>query len=86
MIQNIQALRAFAAISVALYHTGYNLFGVSTDFYGVAVFFVISGFIMCHISMRNGSENDPKIFILHRIVRIVPLYWFCIFCSLAARI
>ena len=79
MINNIQALRALAAISVSIYHTQYNLFGTNTDFYGVAVFFVISGFIMCHISMRDGSENDPKIFIVHRIVRIVPLYWFCIF-------
>ena len=38
MINNIQALRAFAAISVAIYHTGFNIFGVHTDFYGVAVF------------------------------------------------
>jgi peptidoglycan/LPS O-acetylase OafA/YrhL len=38
MIQNIQALRAFAAISVAIYHTGYNLFGKNTDFSAVAFF------------------------------------------------
>lgn len=48
------------------------------DFQGVAIFFVISGFIMCHITLRDDKESTFTSFFTHRIVRIVPLYWFCI--------
>jgi exopolysaccharide production protein ExoZ len=71
MIFNIQLLRGLAALAVAFYHAGYVIPGTNhTDFLGVAVFFVISGFIMTHIT-RASSEQ----FLLHRLVRIVPLYW-----------
>lgn len=71
MISNIQVLRAFAALAVVFYHTGYFIDGrVHTDFQGVAVFFVISGFIMVHISRKDAGH-----FLLRRVIRIVPLYW-----------
>ena len=57
MISNIQVLRAFAALAVVFYHTGYFIDGrVHTDFQGVAVFFVISGFIMVYTTSRLNSE------------------------------
>lgn len=70
MINNLQFLRAFAALSVVFYHTGYTVNGISTEFQGVAIFFAISGFIMTHIS-RESSDS----FLKHRLIRIVPLYW-----------
>jgi exopolysaccharide production protein ExoZ len=71
MINNIQLLRGLAALAVAFYHAGYVIPGTNhTDFLGVAVFFVISGFIMTHIT-RASSDG----FLLHRLIRIVPLYW-----------
>jgi hypothetical protein len=71
MIINIQLLRGLAALAVAFYHAGYVIPGtVYTDFLGVPVFFVISGFIMTHIT-RASSDG----FLLHRLIRIVPLYW-----------
>jgi len=65
-LQTIQALRAIAATSVVLYHIPF----IGRGAFGVDVFFVISGFIICYISSLN-SEN----FLLKRIFRIVPLYW-----------
>ena len=68
---NIQILRGLAALAVAHYHTGALIFGVHTDFSGVCVFFVISGFIMNHINRTDADQFRVK-----RLIRIVPLYWF----------
>ncbi len=54
-----------------IYHTSFQYRnGVHTEFQGVAIFFVISGFIMTHI-----SRNDPTGFFTNRCVRIIPLYF-----------
>lgn len=43
---------------------------------GVDIFFVISGFIMLHVSGCNfGSGAAAKDFIARRIIRVVPMYW-----------
>lgn len=72
MIFNLQALRFLAALAVVYYHTGYGVFGVSTEFGAVSVFFVISGFIMTMITRDSANRFFQK-----RLVRIVPLYWIC---------
>lgn len=69
-LSNIQVLRGCAALAVVVYHTG-TIFGVRTQFQAVPVFFVISGFIMSYIAGKSGLE-----FAAHRVIRIVPLYWF----------
>ena len=40
---------------------------------GVDLFFVISGFIMTHVT-RDGAMTAP-VFMAHRGARIVPIYW-----------
>jgi exopolysaccharide production protein ExoZ len=45
---------------------------VHTEFQGVRVFFVISGFIMTYITREDSSQ-----FLVQRLIRIVPLYWLC---------
>lgn len=65
-LQSIQALRAVAASSVILVHIPF----VGRGAFGVDIFFVISGFIICYISSLNADD-----FLLKRIFRIVPLYW-----------
>jgi peptidoglycan/LPS O-acetylase OafA/YrhL len=85
-IASVQALRAVAAISVALCH--FNLIqlilsgrgGDPIPFYfmgsGVDLFFVISGFIMVHSSDGLFSTvRGPLIFVVKRLARIVPMYW-----------
>lgn len=65
-LETIQALRAFAALAVVMDHIPF----VSVGGFGVDVFFIISGFIVCYI-----TREDTEHFMLKRIFRIVPLYW-----------
>jgi exopolysaccharide production protein ExoZ len=85
----IQLLRAFAALCVVVFHaqsdaavvgarlgTGFVRSDVFPWLAGVDIFFVISGFIMVYASSRwFGSARAPRVFLAHRIARIVPLYW-----------
>jgi exopolysaccharide production protein ExoZ len=85
----VQILRAFAALCVAALHAQSDAgvvmaraggsFATSSSFpwlAGVDIFFVISGFIMVHASRRLfGAARGARIFLSHRIARIVPLYW-----------
>src|SRR5690606_35064881 len=44
--------------------------------FGVDLFFVISGFIMVHVSRNQFARpGAPLDFVRRRLVRIVPLYW-----------
>ena len=81
IINNIQALRAFAAISVVTLH---SLLGINSyyfqsfnklDFvdFGIDIFFVISGFIMVFI--QNNHKRSSLDFFLQRLKRILPTYW-----------
>ena len=87
-IESIQVLRALAVVAVVLSHTFHEvaqlLSGYRVHFdeklfpgdFGVDLFFVISGFIMVHVSWeafgRKGATLD---FLRRRVIRIVPLYW-----------
>lgn len=89
-ILSIQAGRAFAAVSVVLCHTLHEAEKwpnaspklVALSHYmpfgsGVEIFFVISGFVMYHIS--RGRREIPgywQTFLENRVLRIVPVYWF----------
>jgi exopolysaccharide production protein ExoZ len=92
-INSLQALRAFAAILVMLYHTakqysrkdGSFLFGIfDLGYSGVDIFFVLSGFV---ISLSVFSKlNQPKSavsFFLVRLARIYPAYWLLLFVPLS---
>jgi exopolysaccharide production protein ExoZ len=70
MIGNLQILRAFAASGVVLLHTNATVFGVHTEFNGVALFFILSGYLMCRVRNRSATA-----FAADRIWRIVPNYW-----------
>jgi len=71
VIGNLQILRAFAASGVVILHSNATVFGVHTEFHGVALFFVLSGYLMSRISDRSALA-----FALDRFWRIVPSYWF----------
>ncbi len=78
-IAPVQYLRGIAAMMVAWFHVGADArstFGAqyfSFGEFGVDIFFVISGFVMV-VSTRTGTS--PKTFLLKRLIRIVPMYWF----------
>lgn len=86
-IQSIQVLRGCAASMVVLVHSFVylNARGIIPDVpqivdagrAGVDIFFVISGFIMVCISGDNFAKpGAPIVFLVRRIIRIVPIYWF----------
>jgi len=76
-LNNIQLLRAFAAVTVVVFHTGYVFPGMRRPFgsFGVDVFFVISGYIMARI-LDPATPGSSDHFFRRRVLRIVPPYWF----------
>ena len=86
-IQNIQALRGIAVLSVVFFHllTIEQKYGGSKTIlpdllqfgmFGVDLFFVISGFVM--VTVTRGKFQILKQasrFIYHRAARIYPTYW-----------
>jgi len=70
---DIQALRALAVLLVVLYHA--RIPGVHGGFFGVDVFFVVSGFVITNVLLRErsskGSISIPG-FYARRIRRILP--------------
>jgi exopolysaccharide production protein ExoZ len=86
MIYPLQYLRAIAAFSVVLCHASYYVFQARGDgrmweifaragTLGVFLFFAISGYLMAYL-----AENATGMrFLAHRLIRIYPIYWLCIF-------
>ncbi|MDP2759229.1 MAG: acyltransferase [Sideroxyarcus sp.] len=85
---NIQVLRGVAVLAVVLFHLalvelkyggeGGRLLPDWMDFgqFGVDLFFVISGFVMMVVSQKRGGRSAAINFLVHRVTRIYPLYWF----------
>lgn len=86
-VQNIQALRGVAVLSVVLFHlmTIEKKYGgtktILQDFFsfgmfGVDLFFVISGFVMIAVTRGKFQNTKQAIrFLYHRASRIYPIYW-----------
>lgn len=68
----IDGLRTLAVLPVVLFHAGWSLF--SGGFVGVDVFFVISGYLITSIILREQSQGTFTIasFYERRIRRILP--------------
>lgn len=69
---DVNGLRAWAVIAVILYH--FELAGFDGGFVGVDIFFVISGFLMTGILVRNleGARLSIFDFYVARAKRIIP--------------
>lgn len=69
---DIDGLRAVAVLSVLFFHSGINVF--SGGYVGVDVFFVISGYLITTIIVREIGEGDFSIqgFYERRFRRILP--------------
>lgn len=54
---------------------------------GVDIFFIISGFIMCHATAgKYNLSGNVTLFIKKRLIRIIPLYWLLSLCALVLYI
>jgi exopolysaccharide production protein ExoZ len=67
---SIQYLRAYAALIVAASHV--NL--LPAGYFGVDLFFVISGFVMAMIV--SDARANAKDFLVARFTRVAPVYYF----------
>lgn len=71
-------IRAIAAISVILFHIA-PVSIVNLGWIGVDLFFVISGFLITNILLKNRHQPDYfKSFYIRRSLRIFPLYFLVI--------
>ena len=77
----IDGLRAIAVIPVILFHAGFELF--SGGFIGVDVFFVISGYLITTILIKDLENNSFNLinFYERRARRILPALYFMILTS-----
>ena len=62
---DIQALRALAVLLVVLYHAAIP--GIHGGFFGVDVFFVVSGFVITNVLLREraskGTASIPGFYV-----------------------
>ena len=88
----LQTLRAFAAIAVLIFHTK-DAFSeypniqkiLGQGFFGVDVFFCLSGYIMCpSCSQKMPSARNGILFLTTRFARIYSGYWPALVLTLAA--
>ncbi|MBU1669391.1 acyltransferase [bacterium] len=94
MLLSIQYLRAIAAFLVLLSHTAWKSIQIDNmtlawwhdaGTFGVDIFFIISGFIMTHTSVKLYQQPHAiRTFLKKRFIRIVPLYWFFTLMALSA--
>ncbi|CAO6128510.1 COG1835 Predicted acyltransferases [Candidatus Pelagibacterales bacterium] len=69
---HIQALRALAVIAVVLFHSKPDFF--FTGYLGVDIFFVISGYLICKVLLKEKKFNKFKLvnFYIRRARRTLP--------------
>ena len=70
--RDIQGLRGLAVLLVILYHSGLPIGG---GFVGVDVFFVLSGFVISKVLLRDESSKKAAVlrsFYLRRAKRLIP--------------
>lgn len=81
-IKPLTALRFFAALWVVLYHYWPNLAvsftpaAAAKGYLGVEAFFVLSGFILCHVYLAGFGEGRFQYvgFLWNRLARVYPLH------------
>ncbi|WP_051320286.1 acyltransferase [Cupriavidus sp. amp6] len=80
MLYSVQFLRAVAAVLVVVCHAVTKQGQISgtgavweIGGSGVDLFFIISGFIMCHVTANR--KVTMRGFLVARVLRIIPLYW-----------
>ncbi len=88
-LAELDGLRGMAALAVVLFHYTaryQHLFGHSEPlaaslpwgFYGVDLFFMLSGFVISLVLTRNPNAGD---FVVARFARLYPAFWVSVLCT-----
>lgn len=88
-IDGIQALRTISILMVLIdhalgmaaldkYYGSQVTLSLHSGHMGVALFFIISGFIICHVTAGKSGMADFVDYVRSRFVRIFPLLWLCV--------
>ena len=85
----IDGMRTIAVMGVVIYHAGFELFGAKLlpgGFLGVDVFFVISGYLIGAIVLKEISEGRFSLWTFYerRARRILPALYLVLAVSLVA--
>jgi peptidoglycan/LPS O-acetylase OafA/YrhL len=86
----IDSLRAISVIAVIIYHAKINFFGsqlFAGGYLGVDIFFVISGYLITSIILKELQQKKSfsfRNFYLRRARRILPALFFLVFCCIPA--
>ncbi len=83
--REIDGLRAIAVLAVVLYHAGVPI--PSGGFVGVDVFFVISGYLITSLLLREWQQHgriDLIGFYARRVRRLLPVLWLVVATTLLA--
>lgn len=95
---SIQCLRAVAAIIVTYLHSLQTQAQFSHSFqqdffywddfgaFGVDIFFVISGFIICYSAGPSAGRREAFRFLVRRFIRINPVYYIATLVLIAAKL
>lgn len=74
----LDGVRAFAILGVLLHHTRNEPFGRLHGFRGVWLFFVLSGFLITTLALREEDRTgalNVRAFAIRRVFRIMPLFY-----------
>ena len=79
--KEIDGLRALAVLPVIFYHAKFEFF--KGGFVGVDVFFVISGYLITSLILKEQKEGRFTLlnFYERRFRRLLPALFFLIFCN-----
>lgn len=83
--REIDGLRAIAVLGVVLYHAGVP--ALAGGYVGVDVFFVISGYLITSLLLREWRQSgriDLPAFYARRVRRLMPAMWLVMACTLLA--
>lgn len=74
--ENLQELRGMAALLIVMSHISFfeKLIGPSFGGYGVAIFFLLSGFLVAY-----STQVGNMFFLIKRSIRILPVYYLMTF-------
>ena len=71
-LEIVQVMRAFACVSIFLYHLPVTWGGVKSNYSGfsLVIFFIFTGYFLI-----EGTRKSDKFYFKKKIIRLVPLYW-----------